>query len=677
MSDSKNLQRNRLTRQSYQPHPRERLMASLKKTPLPQHLPKQPFPNVETARSILDKVELVQENIVLTPVDREVTVLVPQGVGDIFWVYQKLSPYFDRINLEIATIEHNIVQIRSKDWVKLFPKVGRVTFPIVSGDHYDKIVLMRPKVADLLRDHANGRRHFDFACNNFLETGTRLEDIDPELPPEWNVNIKTEDVDLPFDKYIILYVSGSNKTTLHWTDRQWIDFTLDFYKKYNLKYPLVMIGASYDAATVHEMSEVFRKNGIEVKNYVDLTPGKVCHIIKNSLYFIGYQSGLSIITDNFDIPQFMLYFPRLKDMLYTWAKKENIQSGIFRAVTFNTPYEKVLETLPDTFPHPIKRLRFLVPQGIGDSVWAMFKIQDIAEKLGGGRIEVRIACFNADSKLESRAVEFISRFKFIDNVCMYQVPYLGQLGASLMPGNATDENGLFRYLADGTIMLTSMPDIDYVLMPNAPLERGVRLEKWLPEFATNWNVMDDFEIYDKELEVAAKIDKPYVVFYCSSIEGNSISGHNRNAIWKPEDWVKLGNRIRSTFGLDIVVVGAEYDKSYYETKILPLLDDQPWINMIGECSICETLAITKKAKFVIAYQSGIGIVSSYLGTPVAIFWREHGDSISPHYHVSFEEEMASAWVKPDMITSGKHLPLIYGRHDEKYIVDQIVERKWI
>ncbi len=678
MADNKNLRRNRLTRQSITRHPNERIMASVKKpTPLPQHLPKPTYPDMETSRRILNKITFIEDETKFPPVDREVTVLVPQGVGDIFWVYQKLSPYFDRINFEIATVEHNVVQMRAYHWVRLLPKAGRITFPIVTGDHYEKIVCMRPKVSDLLKDYENGRKRFDFSCNNFLENGTRLEDIDQSLPPEWNVQVKTEHIDLPFSDYLILYVSGSNKTTMHWPDKQWVDFTFDFYKKYDLKYPLVMIGASYDAATVSEMSEEIKKSGIPVKTYIDLPPGQVCHLIKNSLYFIGYQSGLNILTDNFDIPQFMLYFPRLKDMLYTWAKKENVESGLFRASTFDTPYEKILATLPNEFPHPPKRIRFLVPQGIGDSIWTLLKIEDVAKKLGGGRIEICIACFDAENHLESRAKEFISRFKFVDSVKMYQVPKLGQVGSSLMPGPATDKNGLFRYLPDGKNMVSSMPGIDYILMPNAALERGIRLEEWLPDFEINWSVMDQFQFKDEELKKAAEINKPYVAFFCGSTDGNSTAGHNRNAIWKPEDWVNLAANIRDQFGLEIVVVGSEQDQDYYEKKLLPLIKGEPWINMIGKCSIGETIAITKGAKFVISYQSGIGIASSYMGIPVAIFWREKGDSISPQHHISFEEAMVSAWASPQMISSGKHMPLIYGRHGVEYIIDQIKERGWV
>ncbi|MGH7175312.1 MAG: glycosyltransferase family 9 protein, partial [Minisyncoccia bacterium] len=170
------------------------------------------------------------------------------------------------------------------------------------------------------------------------------------------------------------------------------------------------------------------------------------------------------------------------------------------------------------------------------------------------------------------------------------------------------------------------------------------------------------------------ITRPYAVFFCSSYGGNGQAGHNRGGIWRPQDWADLGKRVRE-MGLDIVVVGSEYDHTYYQQQVRPLTG-KPWHDFIGKWGIGQTFAVIKNAKFVVSYQSGIGIVASYLGVPTAIFWRAKGNSISPDHYISFEEGMASAWTRPDMLAQGKHLPLIYGRHDVNYIVDNITQRGW-
>lgn len=319
-------------------------------------------------------------------------------------------------------------------------------------------------------------------------------------------------------------------------------------------------------------------------------------------------------------------------------------------------------------------MKFLVPQGIGDSVWCLLKMEDANRKLGGGPIDVRIACINNQSLEECRAMEFISRFGFVNSVAMYQMPRFGQAGAALAHGPAADPDGYYRYLPDGSQLRPILGDIDYVMMPNAPLERGVRLENWLPQFDTNWDIMSQFSFAAGEREQAYS-RRPYAIFYCGSLTGNTTAGHNRNGLWTPADWADMGEQVRG-MGLDVVVVGAAYDRAYYESCVLPLLAE-PWEDMIGGLSIGGTLAMAQQAKFVLSYQSGIGITASYLGTPVGIFWRAKGDSISSTDYISFDEGMASAWAAPRMIESGRHLPLIYGRHGVGYITDQIKERKWV
>ena len=309
-------------------------------------------------------------------------------------------------------------------------------------------------------------------------------------------------------------------------------------------------------------------------------------------------------------------------------------------------------------------MNFLVPQGIGDSVWALLKIQDISKKIGDGVINVFIACSDANNTSEARSLEFVRRFDFVDKCEMYQMPMAGRQGCVLLPGNPADANGLYRYIDSG---VTTLPGIDYVLIPNYTLERGIRIEDWLPEYEINWNVMDHFKFQETNLH------KPYVVFFLASTAGNTTAGHNRNSIWTPEQWIDLGRRMQKEFDCRIVIVGANYDMSYYTDYISPLLrHDDKWFNLIGVLDIGQTFAIVKNARFVISYQSGIGIVANYMNVPVGIFWRAKGDSISPNSYISFEEEMASAWAKPGV----KFLPLIYGRHDANYIINEITKQQW-
>jgi hypothetical protein len=310
-------------------------------------------------------------------------------------------------------------------------------------------------------------------------------------------------------------------------------------------------------------------------------------------------------------------------------------------------------------------MRFLLPQGIGDSVWALHKIQSISTKIGDGRIDVLLS--GGGHQIETRALDFVRRFSFVDSAEMR--PY------SVHPKVAVSPEGYYNYIEDG---MYNFPDktgwkMERVcaLMPNGPLERGIRLENWLPQYEINWDIWKDFIIDELDHLTTSLIPRDYAVFYLGPLTGNTTDGHNRGPLWKPEDWINLGRRVHDEFGLRIVAVGAPYDVAYFQNLVGPQLNgDSPyWTNLIGQTSIGQLYSITQNARFVVSYQSGVGIVSAYLGTPTAIWWRGRGDSISPSKYLSFDERMASAWASPAMLQSRQYFPMIYKRDG----VDEIME----
>ena len=317
-------------------------------------------------------------------------------------------------------------------------------------------------------------------------------------------------------------------------------------------------------------------------------------------------------------------------------------------------------------------MKFLLPTGIGDSVWAMHKIESVRKKLDpASELSIYLSCGEI-SPLQARALDFIRRFDFVDYVEM-------KVGYELRKDPIFHPAGYWNYIDDG--MYEFEGERYCVLIPNAALERGIRLEHWLPQYDIDWDIFSRFRITPEERAVADRLHSrvgPYAVFYPGPLGGNTFEGHNRNMLWKPKEWIELGDRIRKELNLSIVAVGAPYDYDYYEHFLAPCLNGSStyWTNLIGKTTLGELFSITSRAKFVISYQAGVGIVSTYLRTPTAIFWRPWGDSLSNHGFLSFKEEMASAWVPPAILESGAHLPLIYGRHGVPYIMDEIKRRGW-
>jgi hypothetical protein len=323
-------------------------------------------------------------------------------------------------------------------------------------------------------------------------------------------------------------------------------------------------------------------------------------------------------------------------------------------------------------------MKFLLPQGIGDSVWALHKIQSIRNAQDpGGPIDVYLTCSDRN-QLQDRALDFIRRFDFISDTGM-------RLNYGLHRNNGTDRppftpGGYWDYLDDG--MYEFKGERYCVLVPNAPLERGIRLEQWLPQYAINWDLFSHFRITGPERAygkmISAKLG-PFCVFYPGPLGGNTTEGHNRNMLWKPDEWIALGKRIHDDLGLHIVTVGAAYDHDYFRYMLQPRMNgaSSHWTDLIGRTSLGELWSITSQAKFVISYQAGVGIISTYLGTPTAMWWRARGDSLTAAGFLSFENEMASAWVPPAVIESRKYCPLYYGNSCVETIMLEIESRGWM
>jgi ADP-heptose:LPS heptosyltransferase len=306
-------------------------------------------------------------------------------------------------------------------------------------------------------------------------------------------------------------------------------------------------------------------------------------------------------------------------------------------------------------------VQYVLPNGIGDVVWALMKIRAVA---AGKPIDI-ILSGNPSNEIDHRSVPFLKRFDFIRNVTVMDLPVL------IDREKPSDGQGRYRYEPDG------VKGQYHYLVPNATLEAGKRLETWLPDVPIDWSIMDRFSWAGTERgsELASAL-KPFVAFYLGPERGNIEEGHNRGWQWEPKHWIELGGAIHDR-GYNIAVVGATYDRSFWERYVKDGVaqDSQMWIDLIGKLEIGETLALLRRAALVVSYQCGLGICAHYLGTPVVMWWRREGDSVHPRHMISFSEEMRNAWVRPEY--KDRYFGCIYHRQSVGDILAEIDHRGWL
>jgi hypothetical protein len=297
---------------------------------------------------------------------RVINVNTVQGIGDIFWVYQKLAPYFEKINLNILCTEFSVIQQRSKVFAKLLPKVGDVTFTRVNHLTYVEICESDYSLVDVLRAYdafINGeipssrQRELgsllvgtefptvNYAVNAPLERGIRLDKLDPGYYIEEFVDLGLEPAHVEFEDYLCVFVAGAKNDEL-WTPEVWVKLIDGLMPKIHTK-KVVLVGAKWDIPVQSEIHKLLETK-YEVINYVDeLDILDTLDVIRRSKFFLAYQSGLSILADNYDVPQLMIYFEKLKPMMYSWCKKGNLpgHSVTFQAATFGDSINHILDTV--------------------------------------------------------------------------------------------------------------------------------------------------------------------------------------------------------------------------------------------------------------------------------------------------------------------------------------------
>lgn len=363
-----------------------------------------------------------------------------------------------------------------------------------------------------------------------------------------------------------------------------------------------------------------------------------------------------------------------------------------------------------------------VPPGIGDSLWAMVKVQDIMRQDEATDL---IVCMQETQP--ARGKEFIDRLGFVSE-CSYKSFSIHQQGEFyILP------NGHWNYSGGPGGAMRNYMGMDWLLMPNTPLERGEPLDTWLPEYAANWNVMKDhFQFLPTDDLVADRVSsqlkgRGWVTFFLGGRGANgmldengryhTVSGKNRarrytkrdwekfhysealwrqdidvRPVWLLEYWIELARKIVEDEGLGIVLVGAnwpedrEYAQLFVEFWAKSGGDPAAVVNVVGGTHVAEAFRVTMGGKSLFSFQSGIGVGSEYLGVKTAIWWRADGDSEEcppdgdeskiGRQFVSLSEKMRDAWSPPWAIESGSHLGLVYGRETPRQIYDEAKRRGW-
>lgn len=288
---------------------------------------------------------------------KHLRLLVPQGIGDIYWTYQVAEPHADSIEYEVLQEVDNYpwMASRADEFLRLLPKVKRVTQRIVPRGQYNELVNRRYDFSEV---HAAGGGYY--AVNNALENGVRIEDCSlwpikkvvdfperptPALPGEqYAIHLH--------GGYVVLYVSVSSMNPEHrrirgvWGVDEWVSLVNGCYEMLpggDARPRLVVVGAEYDRPIVDHL--VARLEHLSPLPAVGFKMESVIELLRRADLFLNYQSGLSVIADQLGTPQMWMCFPCYPKMLYSWCRQDTRDDGRFVAATFDAGPMEILDLL--------------------------------------------------------------------------------------------------------------------------------------------------------------------------------------------------------------------------------------------------------------------------------------------------------------------------------------------
>jgi hypothetical protein len=291
---------------------------------------------------------------------KSVTCVTEQGIGDTFWAYQKLAPFYRGINFILGIGAIDVRQCRANEMVKLLPKVSSVTYQIVDHYKYQEIGTMKKSLKPFLDQRLE---FYEYSVTQYIRDGVRIDDIDPGLPIAWDVPLPLEKVDLPFRNYIGLTASGPGTADRKdvWRPDRYIELIKLIKATYGMPkdFPVVIFGASYDKWIIEEFESRLEKDKVPHASFIDFSWEKIFYLLKHCTFFLGFNSGLHVLADNLDVPQLMIIFDEIPGARYAFAKKANIASGVYNATLFGRTLKQIIDEdirIPE-LPGGFKRLK--------------------------------------------------------------------------------------------------------------------------------------------------------------------------------------------------------------------------------------------------------------------------------------------------------------------------------
>ena len=257
-----------------------------------------------------------------------------------------------------------------------------------------------------------------------------------------------------------------------------------------------------------------------------------------------------------------------------------------------------------------KRVKILVPPGMGDSYWSIVKMQSFLKSEGIDMPDICIAA-GKDKKYNGhvRAVPFLQMFPFVNAAG-------GHIAMKQMENGKKIWNE--AYSERGRTVFRDIYDHDYMLSYNGHIRWGVQLEDVDPQYECDWHP-PMFVSLDQE-NFKNNCIKQYGKYFCIYLP---LYGHYVKWLeeFSLDNLIKAINKISKENDAIPVLVGAQWDAedkklSAAKGKIKKLVD------LTGKTDMQQLFGCLRGSELVFGFPSGLTIMSAAIRCKTLMVWND-------------------------------------------------------
>jgi hypothetical protein len=260
-----------------------------------------------------------------------------------------------------------------------------------------------------------------------------------------------------------------------------------------------------------------------------------------------------------------------------------------------------------------------VPSGIGDISWAYSKLCHV------GQLDYEIATgwpFRADEymkMLPGVRVVMYGDFSFDEIVAFEQVQL--KIGNGMVTWQAVKDSGYGRVL----------------LQPNHHLERGIPLQRWMPDLETDYH----YPMNIPQTAVATAESLLFGVPRRETLVGISCASYRGAKAWKTWELLEWTDFCKTLLaeGFGLIFLGGRWD----DLTDAVALEFTEWPNLVGKTSFATACALHQMVPWYVGFSSGLGIIRTVLRQNCMMLWPEH------------QQPLSTSWADPEDLETRRYV----------------------